>query len=152
MHISGGPFLEHIICGHEDPAAAVLAQHGEDGLSPSTSDLHVFEGRRGEHHCVGWEQQRITDTPRESLNGSQSRSLSLSWASTTAKQPAVSLALRPLFSLLQQPVWKLDSSLRCAAQHRISVAVKHVHMNMNLNAQNWENNLICTNCRGWDWR
>lgn len=24
--------------------------------------------------------------------------------------------------------------------------------NMKLNEQNWENNLICMNCRGWDWR
>lgn len=65
-----GPFLEHIISGHEDPAAAVLPQDAEDGLSLFTSHLHFLEGRHGEHHCVGWEQQRITNTSRKILDGS----------------------------------------------------------------------------------
>lgn len=39
-----GPFLQHIISGHEDPAATVLPQHAEDNLSPSTSDLHFLRG------------------------------------------------------------------------------------------------------------
>lgn len=76
-----GPFLEHIISGHEDPAAAVLPQDAEDGLSLSTSHLHFLEGRHGEHHCVGWEQQRITNTSRKILDGSLPGPLS--WTSTT---------------------------------------------------------------------
>lgn len=76
-----GPFLEHIISGHEDPAAAVLPQDAEDGLSLSTSHLHFLEGRHGEHQCVGWEQQRITNTSRKILDGSLPGPLS--WTSTT---------------------------------------------------------------------